>query len=280
MSKYKGGLRCFEDGGFIGYDYADDLTANEDSDIGYYDFGQDVGVDAARFDGGIYYDVDNNPVGFVNDSGQYQSYDSIRDQNSASIDWGKVWDQGMKALGGVNTALTVGGSIANAGRNLGFWGDDNEARARALARSQGRSPMEDAAGRLAIIEFAKSMNPQFAKSGAADRMSTISMAPVVGSFANGGGVQGAGGLGQTRAMYVKGGTPGQADTVDARLSHGEYVFDADTVAALGDGNSEAGASVLNKMRENIRKHKRSAPADKIPPKAKAPEAYLPKKGAK
>lgn len=77
--------------------------------------------------------------------------------------------------------------------------------------------------------------------------------------------------------YVRGGTAGQDDKVQALLSDGEYVMDADVVSALGDGNNEAGAARLDKMRENIRSHKRSAPAGKIPPKAKSPEAYL-KKG--
>lgn len=77
--------------------------------------------------------------------------------------------------------------------------------------------------------------------------------------------------------YVRGGTAGQEDKVQALLSDGEYVMDADVVSALGDGNNEAGAARLDKMRENIRSHKRSAPAGKIPPKAKSPEAYL-KKG--
>ncbi|NBU88793.1 MAG: hypothetical protein EBS16_06235, partial [Betaproteobacteria bacterium] len=38
----------------------------------------------------------------------------------------------------------------------------------------------------------------------------------------------------------------------ARLSSGEFVFDAATVAALGDGNNEAGAAKLNQLREAIR----------------------------
>jgi len=58
------------------------------------------------------------------------------------------------------------------------------------------------------------------------------------------------------------------------LSDGEYVFDADTVAALGDGSSKAGAEILDKFRQEIRSHKRSAPTDRIPPKAKNPLAYL------
>jgi hypothetical protein len=71
--------------------------------------------------------------------------------------------------------------------------------------------------------------------------------------------------------YVQGAGGGQ---VDAKLADGEYVFDADVVAALGDGSNAEGAKKLDKMREAIRKHKRSAPNDKIPPKAKSPLAYL------
>lgn len=71
---------------------------------------------------------------------------------------------------------------------------------------------------------------------------------------------------------------GQSDNVPANLSPGEYVMDADSVSALGDGDTNAGAQRLDKMRQAIRAHKRSAPADKIPPKAKSPLSYL--KGAK
>jgi hypothetical protein len=73
---------------------------------------------------------------------------------------------------------------------------------------------------------------------------------------------------------VRGGSGGQADDQLAWLSPGEYVMDADFVSALGDGNNAAGARQLDRMRENVRAHKRSAPANKIPPKAKTPERYL------
>jgi hypothetical protein len=74
--------------------------------------------------------------------------------------------------------------------------------------------------------------------------------------------------------YVKGRGDGQSDDIPAMLADGEYVFDADTVAALGNGSSDAGAKRLDEMREAIRKHKRSAPIHKIPPKAKSPLEYL------
>ncbi len=61
------------------------------------------------------------------------------------------------------------------------------------------------------------------------------------------------------------GTPGtgQRDDVPAAidnstpaaLSSGEYVLDAETVALIGDGNSEAGARILDEFRKELRKLK-------------------------
>jgi len=75
--------------------------------------------------------------------------------------------------------------------------------------------------------------------------------------------------------YVKGHGDGQSDDVPAMLADGEYVFDADTVASLGNGSSDAGAKLLDHFREALREHKRSAPNDKIPPPA-APLQYMKK----
>jgi hypothetical protein len=77
-----------------------------------------------------------------------------------------------------------------------------------------------------------------------------------------------------RGFAVGGAGTGQSDDIPTMLSDGEYVIDADTVAALGDGSSKAGASVLDKFRQEIRKQKRSAPVNDIPPKAKSPMEYL------
>ena len=77
-----------------------------------------------------------------------------------------------------------------------------------------------------------------------------------------------------RGFAVNGEGTGQSDDIPTMLADGEYVFDADTVAALGDGSSKAGAAALDKMREEIRRHKRSAPVNKIPPKAKSPLDYV------
>ena len=74
--------------------------------------------------------------------------------------------------------------------------------------------------------------------------------------------------------YVQGKGDGQSDDIPAMLADGEYVFDADTVSQLGDGSNKAGAEKLDKFREALRRHKRSAPDDKIPPKSKKLTSYL------
>jgi hypothetical protein len=78
----------------------------------------------------------------------------------------------------------------------------------------------------------------------------------------------------TTGHYVQGEGDGQSDDIPAMLADGEYVFDADTVAALGNGSNKAGALQLDRMRQEIRKHKRSAHHNKIPPKAKSPLEYM------
>jgi hypothetical protein len=77
---------------------------------------------------------------------------------------------------------------------------------------------------------------------------------------------------------VHGAGDGQSDDIPAMLADGEYVIDAETVAQIGNGSTKAGAHALDKFRENIRSHKRSAPINKIPPKTKALTSYL--KGAR
>jgi hypothetical protein len=73
--------------------------------------------------------------------------------------------------------------------------------------------------------------------------------------------------------YLSGDSGGQDDLIDARLSDGEYVFDASTVSDLGDGNNAAGARKLDEFRENIRRHKRGGKVN-LPPRVKSLESYL------
>ena len=80
------------------------------------------------------------------------------------------------------------------------------------------------------------------------------------------------------SRFVRGGGTGRSDEINAKLSDGEYVIDAETVAMLGDGSSKAGAQRLDKMRESVRQHKGKALSKgKFSPDAKSPLTYL--KGA-
>jgi hypothetical protein len=77
------------------------------------------------------------------------------------------------------------------------------------------------------------------------------------------------------ARFARGAGSGRADTIDAKLSDGEYVIDAETVAMLGDGSNQEGAKLLDAMRQNIRSHKgKTLAKGKISPNAKSPLAYL------
>lgn len=88
-----------------------------------------------------------------------------------------------------------------------------------------------------------------------------------------------GGALSTVARMARGAGSGRADTIDARLSDGEYVMDAETVAMLGDGSTDEGARRLDAMRSKLRAHKGKALSKgKISPDAKSPLEYL--KGSK
>jgi len=77
------------------------------------------------------------------------------------------------------------------------------------------------------------------------------------------------------SRFVRGGGTGRSDEIDAKLSDGEYVIDAETVAMLGDGSSKAGAKRLDEMRAEIRKHKgKTLARGKFSPDAKSPLTYL------
>ena len=77
---------------------------------------------------------------------------------------------------------------------------------------------------------------------------------------------------------LSGGGSGRDDTIDAKLSDGEYVMDAETVALLGDGSNKEGARRLDEMRQKIRQHKgKTLARGKFSPDARSPLAYL--KGA-
>ena len=80
--------------------------------------------------------------------------------------------------------------------------------------------------------------------------------------------------------YLNGPTDGMADKLDttidgtqaAKLSHGEFVIPADVVSHLGNGNSTAGADVLYKMMDRVRKARTGNPKQG---KQINPEKFMP-----
>ncbi len=88
------------------------------------------------------------------------------------------------------------------------------------------------------------------------------------------GVGGQQGIGMNVGGLLKSSEDGMTDTLPAQvgpdpvmLSGGEYIMDAEIVSMLGNGNTDAGAKVLDEFRENVRraKHGGSDQGDQINP---------------
>ena len=111
---------------------------------------------------------------------------------------------------------------------------------------------------------------------ATDPLAVIPPQQPVGKAHGGMAVYAEGGAAPSDTSFaVDGPGTGRSDSIPAKLSDGEYVMDAETVALLGDGSSKAGADALDKMRVNIRKQKgKNLAQGKFSVKAKAPEAYM------
>ena len=101
-------------------------------------------------------------------------------------------------------------------------------------------------------------------------------------MAHGGGIKGYsfGGMdnfkgSETHSGLLKSSADGMGDTIPAetangdplRLAGGEYIMDAEIVSMLGNGNTDAGAQVLDDFRENVRmaKHGGEAQGKEINP---------------
>ena len=87
--------------------------------------------------------------------------------------------------------------------------------------------------------------------------------------------QATGGYQEGEERFVSGAGTGRSDDIPARLSDGEYVIDAESVALLGDGSGSAGAKRLDEMRQNLRKHKaKNLAKGGFSHKAKSPANYM------
>jgi hypothetical protein len=73
--------------------------------------------------------------------------------------------------------------------------------------------------------------------------------------------------------YAQGKGTGQSDDIPAMLHDGDYVADADLVAALGDGSSKAGAEALEKFRRQI-PHQHEAEGGAVVPAKIADGEYV------
>jgi len=74
--------------------------------------------------------------------------------------------------------------------------------------------------------------------------------------------------------YAQGEGTGQSDDIPAMLHDGDYVIDADAVAALGDGSSKAGAQALSQFQSKV-PHKMSTGGQAVPAKIADGEYVFP-----
>jgi hypothetical protein len=74
--------------------------------------------------------------------------------------------------------------------------------------------------------------------------------------------------------YACGGGTGQSDDIPAMLHDGDYVMDAETVSALGDGSSKAGRAVLEGFQSKV-PHKDDAGGKPVPAKIADGEYVFP-----
>lgn len=161
------------------------------------------------------------------------------------------------ALTSTPTLLAVGAGALNEARNPGTTAASTAAPSpNGPANPYSSEPLKRDKNEYQGDYYTYGMRPQFS-------FFTPVNAPPALKAARGGLAQGGGAL--------NGGDKGQADTIPAKLSDGEFVIPADVVADLGDGNNEAGAQQLYGLMDSVRSHKA---VKGHPPKAKSISAYL------
>ncbi len=99
--------------------------------------------------------------------------------------------------------------------------------------------------------------------------------PTLTQMSHGGAYKTGGGALSQLSQLVEGAGSGRDDAINAQLSDGEYVMDAESVALLGDGSTKEGANRLDAMRVQLRKHKgKQMSKGKFSSNAKSPLAYM------
>jgi len=205
------------------------------------------------------------------------------------INWGK-----MRMVGDDPYATTPSGDYSQLARDLGVSGAGSTAPTPHYTFGQpvnptdilgmigsGKSVTGNTGGALGNLFKPGMIQPGGGSGGMPDPESGMTM-PGAGGMRGGGKVHAdhpgvpvvEGRFDYRNGAAVNGPGDGQSDDIPAMLADGEYVIDAELVSMLGNGSNKAGAKVLDKFRESVRQHKRSAPLGKIPPKSKSPLAYL------
>lgn len=179
-----------------------------------------------------------------------------------SMDWGTI---GLLGLGGVAAASMLGGSnkiqqaVATSPK---LSTEQQQYMSKPLSTWDWDKMAVEAAKEGVDVATWTAMNWNDVSSG---KYNVAQPAPVL---------KAQGGLSKI-AYLAQGSGSGRDDTIDARLSDGEYVIDAETVALLGDGSTKAGASKLDKMRSELRKQKgKKLAKGQFSTAAKSPLEYM------
>lgn len=241
--------------------------------------------------------IDNVPVGglTVDDNQSQAEVDRLnriaRGESSVgtptdtgAIDWDKIAKQfGIKNAAGDYDWKKILGLTGGALATIGA-ATQTPVKQLSIAELKAGMPAMNTAPAWTEEQLAYGRRPMQSGSAlqrvyAADMQSPVSKGQTT-KMADGGEVmpgemsEAPGALSQAFAGAVQGSDGGQSDMVSAMLSPGEYVLDAETVSALGDGNTQAGIAKLDELRAKLREQKRGAPTDAIPPQAMGPLSYM------
>lgn len=197
--------------------------------------------------------------------GQPQSPGTVPPAGDKSMDWGTL---GMIGLGGVGAAALLGGNSNKTQQAVvsspQLTTEQQQYFNKASTTIDWNAIAQDAAkaGQDVGSYTATHWNDI---AGGKYRVPTLDETPVQ---------KARGGLSKI-AYLAQGSGSGRDDTIDARLSDGEYVIDAETVALLGDGSTKAGAKRLDQMRAEIRKQKgKKLAKGEFSAAAKSPLSYI------
>ena len=181
-------------------------------------------------------------VGFGSNTQTPHTTGSVPPAGDKSMDWGTI---GLLGIGGVAAASMLGGSdkiqqaVATSPK---LSTEQQQYMSKPLTTWDWDKMAVEAAKEGVDVATWTAMNWNDVSSG---KYNVAQPEPVL---------KAQGGLSKI-AYLAQGSGSGRDDTIDARLSDGEYVIDAETVALLGDGSTKAGAAKLDKMRAELRKQK-------------------------